>query len=58
MKSTPGQECCASYFDYPFATLQLATLQLAKCPQATNQANALKICRAITNISLFSYNLL
>ena len=30
MKSTPGQEYCASYFDYPFATLQLATLQLAK----------------------------
>ena len=25
-----GQECCAYYFDYPFATLQLATLQLAK----------------------------
>ena len=29
VQSTPGQECCASYFDYPFATLQLATLQLA-----------------------------
>ena len=29
-ESTRGQECCAYYFDYPFATLQLATLQLAK----------------------------